>query len=178
MMKTLLTSHKSGIPYRLLFLAAGTLVFVASYSMGAALPLSSEDAEAIRSGFLTEVEDIDEVGIFLNNIAAALGMFIPGAGVGIGVYSGVSTGQVYNAFAQVNPDLSEASPLTILATTFGLLEVLAYGLAMSRSGMLVVQIARRRREWRHFTIYTLVEVGIVVAALVAGSLLESQVMQS
>src|SRR5574338_542904 len=174
MMEALITSRKKSIPFRLAFLAAGVLVFVAAYSIGAAMQLPAADAEAIRSGFQSQVDGIDEAGIFLNNIAVALGMFVPGAGVGGGVYSGVSTGQVYNAFAQDNPALAQVSPLSVLATPFGILELLAYGLGISRSGMLVVQLAKRRREWRQFALYTAVEIGIAVAALVAGSLVESQ----
>jgi uncharacterized membrane protein SpoIIM required for sporulation len=124
------------------------------------------------------VEDIDEVGIFFNNIAVALGMFIPGVGVGLGIYSGVSTGVVYNAFAQVNPELLQSSPLALFATPFGLLEVLAYGLAMSRSGMLVAQLLKNRKDWKRFTLFTIVEIGIVIAALVAGSLIEAQLIEN
>ena len=176
--ETLLDSRKAGIPLRLVYLAIGTLAFAFAYYVGAVMPLSSSDAESIRSDFLIEVEDIDEVGIFFNNIAVALGMFIPGVGVGLGIYSGVSTGVVYNAFAQVNPELLQSSPLALFATPFGLLEVLAYGLAMSRSGMLVAQLVKNRKDWKRFTLFTLVEIGIVIAALVAGSLIEAQLIEN
>ena len=171
-------SRRASIPSRIAFLAAGTIVFVISYSIGAALPLSSEDAEVIRSEFLGELENVDESTIFLNNIGAALAMFVPGVGVGIGAYSGVSTGTVYNAFALISAELSSSSPLAILATPFGLLEVLAYGLAISRSGMLVAQLLKSRNDWRRFTVATLIEIGIVVSALFAGSLIESQMIES
>jgi hypothetical protein len=174
--EVLLDSRSSSIPIRLVFWAAGTLAFVVAYYIGTVLPLSAAEAEIIRSEFLLEVEDIDEIGIFLNNIAVAVGMFIPGAGVGLGGYSGVSTGFVYHAFAQVNPELQGISPLALLATPFGLLEVLAYGLAMSRSGMLVAQLVKNRAEWKRFTIFTFVELGIVVVALALGSLIEAQVI--
>jgi hypothetical protein len=72
--------------------------------------------------------------------------------------------------------LQGISPLALLATPFGLLEVLAYGLAMSRSGMLVAQLVKNRAEWKRFTIFTFVELGIVVVALALGSLIEAQVI--
>jgi hypothetical protein len=49
---------------------------------------------------------------------------------------------------------------------------------MSGSGMLVAQLTKNRKDWRRFTLFTLVEIGIVTAALVAGSLVEAQVIQS
>lgn len=164
------------IPYRIGYLGLGVVLFVASYSVGAAMPLADTEAEEIRSSFLEEIENIDETGIFLNNIQIALAMFIPGAGVGVGTYSGVSTGVVYNAFALVTPELAETSPLSVLATPFGMLEVFAYGIALSRSGMLVAQLAKKseRKSWKQFSLATAIEVAIVVAVLIAGSVVEFQ----
>jgi hypothetical protein len=70
------------------------------------------------------------------------------------------------------------SPLALLVTPFGLLEILAYGLAMSRSGMLVAQLIKSRKDWRRFALFTAVEIGIVIAALILGSLIETQIIQN
>ncbi len=166
------------IPYRIGYLGLGALLFVASYSAGAAEPLSDEDAEEIRSGFLEDTEGIDETGIFLNNLKVALAMFVPGVGVGLGIFSGLSTGEVFNAFALVSPELAATSPLSVLATPFGMLEVFAYGLAISRSGMLAVQLAKRseRKSWRQFSMMTAIEIAVVIGVLIAGSLVEFQVI--
>lgn len=166
------------LPVRIGYLGIGALVFVAAYSTGAVLELSDRDAEDIRTWFLEDTQNIDQTGIFLNNIRVALAMFVPGAGAGIGVYSGIATGMVFNAFALISPELAATQPLSVLATPFGILEVLAYGLAISRSGMLVAQLAKKdeRKEWRRLSIYTGVEIGLVMAALVAGSVIESQVI--
>jgi hypothetical protein len=171
-------SRYFSLPLRIGYLGIGTLVFVASYLVGAGLPLAEGDAETIRSSFLEDVDNIDQVGIFLNNIEVALAMFVPGAGVGIGVFSGVSTGMVFNAFALISPELAAMHPISVLATPFGILEVLAYGLAISRSGMLVAQLVKKeeRKNWRRFALYTGIEIGIVISALVAGSVIESQVI--
>jgi hypothetical protein len=168
------------LPLRLGYLGLGTLVFVAAYSAGAALTLTERDAEDIRSAFLEDIENIDQAGIFLNNIEIALVMFVPGVGAGVGVFSGVSTGMVFNAFALISPELASSHPLSVLGTPFGILEVLAYGLGISRSGMLVAQLAKKaeRKEWRRFSIYTGIEIGLVIAALVAGSVIESQTIES
>lgn len=164
------------IPYRIGYLGLGMIVFVVSYYVGATMPLAEKDAEEIRTGFLEEIENIDETGIFLNNIKVALAMFVPGVGVGIGIFSGLSTGEVYNAFALVTPELAETNPLSVLATPFGMLEVFAYGLAISRSGMLVAQLVKKeeRKSWKQFSLATAIEVAIVIALLIIGSVVEYQ----
>lgn len=165
------------LPVRVGYVGIGALVFVAAYSIGASMSLQEQDAEDIRSSFLEDIENIDQTGIFLNNIEIALSMFVPGVGVGIGVYSGISTGMVFNAFALISSELAATQPLSVLATPFGVLEVLAYGVAISRSGMLVPQLimrSERTKGWRHFSVYTAIEIGIVIVALVAGSFIESQ----
>jgi len=177
----LLLSSKSryfSLPVRIGYLGIGAMVFVAAYAAGAAIVLSEKDAEDIRISFLADLEGFDEASIFLNNIRVALAMFIPGVGAGIGIYSGISTGMVFNAFALISPELANTQPLSVLATPFGILEVLAYGLAISRSGMLVAQIVKKdeRKGWRRFAMYTGIEIGIVISALIAGALIESQVI--
>jgi hypothetical protein len=164
------------LPIRIGYLGLGSLVFVGAYSIGAWLALSDQDAEDIRTSFLEDIENIDQIGIFLNNVKVALAMFVPGLGAGIGVYSGISTGNVFHAFAIISPELASTQPLSVLATPFGILEVLAYGLAISRSGMLVAQLAKKdeRREWRRLALFVGIEIGLVIAALVAASVVESQ----
>ncbi|MGI0048474.1 MAG: stage II sporulation protein M [Nitrososphaera sp.] len=171
-------SRYFSLPLRIGYLVVGALVFVAAYSAGAGVVLSEQDAQDIRSSFLEDIQDIDQAGIFLNNIRVALAMFVPGVGAGIGVYSGISTGMVFNAFALISPELAAIQPLSVLATPFGILEVLAYGLAISRSGMLVAQLVKKdeRRGWKRLSMYTGIEIGLVIAALVAGSVIESQLI--
>lgn len=169
------TKHFS-LPWRVAYLAAGMGVFMLAYAAGSSIPLEEKEAEDLRTGFLADIESIDQTGIFLNNIEIALAMFIPAAGAGVGIFSGVSTGMVYNAFAMVTPELQGVSPLSVLVTPFGLLEVFAYGLAMSRSAMLAIQLARKneRKNWRQFAVATGIEVAIVIGVLLAGSVIEGQ----
>jgi hypothetical protein len=176
----LLTSRKIhiAIPIRLGYLALGVAIFVASYYVGAVSILSSEDAETIRQDMISKVENIDDSGIFANNIVAALGMFVPALGVALGAYSGFSTGLVVSAFAAVTPALAESSPLVLLGTPFAILELLAYGLAISRSGLLVAQLIKARSEWKRFTVFTIIEIAIVIAVLLAGSMIEDQALQN
>jgi hypothetical protein len=174
-----LISHQVhiSIPIRLGYMALGVAIFVVSFYVGAVSVLSSEDAEAIREDMTSKVENIDDSGIFAKNIVAALGMFVPAVGVALGAYSGVSTGLVVSAFAEITPELAESSPLALLGTPFAVLEVMAYGLAISRSGLVVAQLLKARDEWKHFTVFTTVEIAIVVLALLAGSMIEGQLLQ-
>jgi hypothetical protein len=159
-----------------LYLAIGMATFMIAYSVGAAIPLEDNEAEVIRSSFLEDIETIDQNGIFMNNIAIALLMFVPGVGVAAGIFSGISTGVVFNAFALVTPQLSGVPPLSILVTPFGLLEVFAYGIAISRSAMLAFQLAKReeRKYWRQFIAATGIEIAVVIIALLSGAAIEDQ----
>jgi hypothetical protein len=161
---------------RPIFFALGVVVFLAAYSIGAALPMTQEEAELVTEEFTERIEGIGSSDIFQNNVLAALGMFVPGFGVGLGIYSGVSTGMVFNAFAIVYPSLEGVSPLSVLATPFGILEVFAYGVAISRSGILVHHFIKKK-PWRQYIVITLIEIGVVVAALVIGAQIEGQVIE-
>lgn len=156
---------------RLLYLAFGVASFLAAYSAGAAVPLSDEEAAELRQQFSDQIEGIDQYGIFLNNIRIALGMFIPALGVGLGAFSGFATGTVFGALANSSPLLSEAPPLLIFLTPFGVMELFTYGLAMSRSGMLVYYFIKKR-PWRDYAAPTLIELGIAAVVLFAAALIE------
>jgi hypothetical protein len=52
-------------------------------------------------------KNLDQLGIFANNLVPSLEMFIPAAGLIIGTYSAVSTGLAFNAFALANPALNK-----------------------------------------------------------------------
>jgi uncharacterized membrane protein SpoIIM required for sporulation len=156
---------------RLLYLAFGVAGFIVAYSAGAAVPLSDEEAKELREQFSEQIEDIDQYGIFLNNIRIALGMFIPALGVGLGAFSGFATGTVFSALANSSPLLSEAPPLLIFLTPFGAMELFTYGLAMSRSGMLVYYFVKKR-PWRDYAMPTLIELGIAAVVLFSAALIE------
>lgn len=170
---------------RLLYLAFGVAAFLISYSAGAAVPLSDEEAKQIREEFADQIEGIDEYGIFLNNVRIALTMFIPGLGAGFGSLVGFITGSVFAALANSQPILSDLPPLIILITPFGIMEVFSYGLAMSRSGMLIYRVAKDR-PWRkenrrpfleNSLIPALIELGIVAVVLFAAAIIEWQLIE-
>ena len=164
------------IKRRLLYLAVGATAFLIAYSAGAAINMSKKEADDLKGQFAKQIIGIDQNGIFINNIKVALGMFIPVVGIGLGIFSGFSTGMVFSAMAETSPLLSNIPPLIILLTPFGVMEVFAYGLAISRSGMLIYQLVKKK-SWREYAIPTIVEIGIVVVVLFIGAVVEWQLIQ-
>jgi len=170
---------------RLLYLAFGIAAFLGSYSIGAAVPMSDDEAKEIREQFAEQIEGIDEYGIFLNNFRIALLMFIPAFGAGFGIVAGFATGTVFAAIANSEPLLAGVPPLMILITPFGIMEVFTYGLAISRSGMLIVRIAKdkpwragnRRPFLEGSLIPAFIELGIVVVVLFAAAVIEWQLIE-
>ena len=173
------------IKRRLLYVAIGAAAFLIAYSIGAAIPMSDEEADEVKKQFSDQIEGIDEFGIFLNNIRIALGMFVPAVGAGFGTFAGFATGSVFAAFANDSPALAGLPPLIILVTPFGVMEVFVYGLAMSRSGMLIVRIVKdkpwqadkRRPFLKESVVPTLIELGIAAAVLFAAAVIEWQIIQ-
>jgi hypothetical protein len=161
---------------RLIYLAFGAVAFLIAYSAGAAVPLSEEEAETLTRQFSEQIEGIDQNGIFLNNLRIALIMFVPAIGSAFGAFSGFATGTIFSAFAVSSPMLSEVSPLAILITPFGIMEVFVYGLAMSRSGMLIYYLFKRM-SWRKYTVPTLIELGIATAILFVAAVIEWQMIE-
>jgi hypothetical protein len=163
------------IKFRLLYLVIGIVVFVIAYFIGAGTDIGKNETENLRDQFNKQVKDIDQNGIFVNNLRISLGMFIPVLGMGLGIFSGFSTGLMFNVIAESSPLLNNISPLLILITPFGVMEVFAYGLAMSRSGMLTYQIIKKK-QWREYIIPTIIEIGIVIAILLIGAMIEWQII--
>jgi hypothetical protein len=163
------------IKLRLLYLVIGIVVFVIAYFIGAGTDIGKNETENLRDQFSKQVKDIDQNGIFVNNLRISLGMFIPVLGMGLGIFSGFSTGLIFNVIAESSPLLNNISPFLILVTPFGVMEVFAYGLAMSRSGMLTYQIIKKK-QWREYIIPTIIEIGIVITILLIGATIEWQII--
>lgn len=161
---------------RLLFVLMGALVFFGVYSIGAEVEMTPQEAQEVRDAFDEQIQDINDVGIFFNNIRIALGMFVPGAGVALGVFSAYATGNVFAAIAEDSPELQGVPPQLILITPFGIMEVFSYGVAMSRSALLVYYFIKRR-PWREYAMPTLIEIGIVAAVLISAAVIEWWMIQ-
>lgn len=152
-------------------------LFAATFQFGSMFPVSQEDAAAFMKEFQELVLDIDAFGIFLHNTTLALPMFIPGVGVGWGLFSAWSTGLAFASIVTITPELAHISPLTILfLTPFGLMELASYSLGISRSFILIRAISKKM-DLVPFIKPTLIEIGIVVGLLLAGGYLEFYMLE-
>ena len=156
---------------RFAFIGIAAAVFSAVYSAGAASTMSEEEAKNLKDVFGKQVEGIDAIGIFLNNFRIAATMFIPALGIFVGMFSAYSTGLVFKALAQTSPQIANLPPLIILATPFGIMELLSYSIAMSQSAILV-NAMMRKHSLRPMLVPTMIQLGIVAALLFAGAFVE------
>ena len=152
-------------------------LFSASYFIGSQSEVSHEDALTFQEEFNNLIEDIDGIGIFLHNSVVALPMFIPGFGVAWGFFSSWQTGQAFAALALLNPIISDIHPLAILyASPFGIMELVAYSTAMSRSFLLIHKIIKKIPIKNDYKIIG-IEVGLVLGLLIAGGFLEAYMIE-
>ncbi len=147
-------------------------IFATAYQIGSMTSVSEEEANAFMSEFKELVLDIDAFGIFVHNTTIALPMFIPGFGVAWGLFSAWSTGFAFAAIASTIPEVGEIPPLSILfLSPFGLMEIVAYSIGISRSFILIRAVSKKI-NLIPFIKPTVIEIGIVVALLLAGGYLE------
>jgi len=147
-------------------------IFTAFFQIGSMSSVSEEEANAFMSEFKDLVLDIDAFGIFVHNTTIALPMFIPGFGVAWGLFAAWSTGFAFAALAFTTPEIGDIPPLSILfLSPFGLMEVFAYSLGISRS-FILIRAVTKKINLRQFIKPTGIEIGIVVALLLVGGYLE------
>jgi len=147
-------------------------IFAAAFQIGSMSSVSEEEADAFMSEFEDLILDIDAFGIFVHNITIALPMFIPGFGVAWGIFSAWSTGFAFAAIASTVPEIADIPPLSILfLTPFGLIEVFAYSLGISRSFILIRAVSKKI-NLIPFIKPTAIEIGIVLVLLLVGGYLE------
>lgn len=163
---------------RLYAFFAFTAAFSAAYQLGAMYEVDEEEAQRFMDEFSGLIEGIDAPGIFRHNMMIALPMFVPGFGVGWGLFSAWSTGFAFASIATVNPSLGSVLPLAVLyLSPFGLMELAAYSLAISRSFVLALALARRR-PFRPLLPATAAEVAVLAGLLLAGAYVEMHMIEA
>ena len=134
--------------------------------------VSEEEANLFMEEFEKLVLDIDAFGIFVHNTTISLPMFIPGFGIFWGLFSAWSTGYAFASIATIMPEIANISPLSILfLTPFGLMEIFAYSLGISRSFILIKAVITKTSLFQ-FIKPTIIEIGIVVLLLLVGGYVE------
>ena len=143
-----------------------------AFQIGSMFEVPQEDAEVFLEEFNELIGDIDGFGIFTHNVSIALPMFIPGFGVAWGLFASWSTGYAFSALATLTPELRSIPPLTVLfVTPFGLMELAAYSIGMSRSYILTYKIIKKIPFKQDAKVIG-IAVGIVVGLLLAGGFIE------
>ena len=160
--------NKNRVILFFIFLALFTTIF----QLGSMSTVSQVEADLFMEEFKKLVLDIDAFGIFVHNTTIALPMFIPGFGIFWGLFSSWSTGYAFAAIATSIPEVANISPLTILfLSPFGLMEISAYSLGISRSFILIKAIITKT-SLLQFIKPTIIEIGIVITLLLAGGYIE------
>lgn len=152
-------------------------IFSIAYSVGSESNISEEDSKSFVKEFQHTVEGIDAIGIFTHNTSVALPMFVPGFGIAWGSFAAWSTGLAFKALVSTTPALAKLPPLAILyLSPFGVMELIAYSIGMSRSFLLINAILRKG-NLREALRPTVIEIGIVVALLLAAAFIEYAMIQ-
>ena len=152
-------------------------IYSLSFQIGAISEVSPQEANDFVQDFLSSTQDIDGLGIFLNNISASLPMFVPGLGVGLGIYSGWSTGFGFAAITTMAPGLADIEPLSILYNSpYGVMELVAYSIAMSRSFLVVFSLVKKQNP-KSLIKPSIIEIGIAVGLLAIAGYLEEYLIQ-
>jgi hypothetical protein len=104
-------------------------------------------------------------------------MFIPGIGVIYGAYTAWSTGFGFAAILSMAPGLAEIHPLSLLyLSPFGLMELTAYSISMSRS-FHIAYVLFKRVNLKSLIKPTVIEIGVVIALLLAAGYLEEYMIK-
>ena len=154
-----------------------TGIFCVVFALGTTAEPTQEEVTEIMDYFDEVLENVDSALIFTHNLTIALPMFIPGFGAIWGLFSAWSTGFAFAAIQTATPELGDVNPLALLLTPFGLMELSAYSIAMSRSVLFIEKIIKKT------SIFTekkavLVEIGIVVGLLLIGGIVEYEMIKS
>ena len=153
-------------------------IFSASFAIGAEIQVSEEEGKIVLEELESLIGEIDAVGIFTHNTSLALPMFIPGFGIAWGAFAAFSTGMAFSVIQDANPILENIPSLTILfMSPFGLMEIAAYSIAMSRSYMIVHKMIKRMSIRPDFRVIGL-EIAIVVGLLLTGGFVEWHFIES
>ena len=153
-------------------------IFSTSFAIGAEVQVSEEESAIILEQFESLIGNIDAVGIFSHNTTLALPMFIPGFGIAWGAFAAFSTGIAFSVLRDASPMLANVPSLTILfMSPFGLMEVAAYSIAMSRSYMIAHKMIKRIPIRPDFRIIG-IEISILVGLLLVGGFVEYYYIES
>lgn len=152
-------------------------LFSLLFQIGAISEVDDAESNSFVQEFLSNTQEITGIGIFQNNSIAALLMFIPGIGIALGLHTAWSTGYGFAAIVSLAPGLSEIQPLLLLyGSPFGIIELVAYSIALSRSFHIAFALIKRVKL-KSLLKPTVIEVGVVLTLLLVGGYLEQYMIE-
>jgi hypothetical protein len=157
------------IKQRLFYLALGIIAFLIFFIIGTSVTLDESTSTLLKEQFQNKIKNIDSVGIFFNNFLISILMFIPGIGIAFGLFSGFSTGNIFMILTRDLP--IQIPPLLVFLTIFGIMELVSYGIAISRSYILLIRIIKRSNVKKSL-IHAGIEIGIVAIILLFSAIIE------
>lgn len=157
------------IKQRLFYLALGIIAFLIFFIIGTSVTLDESTSSLLKEQFQNKIKNIDSVGIFFNNFLISILMFIPGIGIAFGLFSGFSTGNIFMILTRDLP--IQIPPLLVFLTIFGIMELASYGIAISRSYILLIRIIKRSNV-KESLIHAGIEIGIVAIILLFSAIIE------
>ena len=157
------------IKQRLFYLALGIIAFLIFFIIGTSITLDESTSTLLKEQFQNKIKNIDSVGIFFNNFLISILMFIPGIGIAFGLFSGFSTGNIFMILTRDLP--IQIPPLLVFLTIFGIMELVSYGIAISRSYILLIRIIKRSNVKKSL-IHAGIEIGIVAIILLFSAIIE------
>jgi len=157
------------IKQRLFYLALGIIAFLIFFIIGTSVTLDESTSSLLKEQFQNKIKNIDSVGIFFNNFLISILMFIPGIGIAFGLFSGFSTGNIFMILTRDLP--IQIPPLLVFLTIFGIMELVSYGIAISRSYILLIRIIKRSNV-KESLIHAGIEIGIVAIILLFSAIIE------
>ncbi len=161
---------------RMFFFFMAMLLFLGLFQLGFSIKLDKSFSEELSKNFKNQIQGIDEIGIFLNNYKIALVMFIPVIGLVVGSFSAFSTGLIFNSIVNLS-NVNFANPLIVFLTPFGILELVSYGLAISRGGIFLFEILKKSISKKSI-LYLFVEISLVSIMLFVGALIEWSMIEN
>jgi uncharacterized membrane protein SpoIIM required for sporulation len=161
---------------RLAFFFIAMLFFLSIFYLGFSFEMDESFSKELSKNFMNQIRDIDEFGIFLNNLKIALVMFLPVIGLVMGTISGFSTGLVFNSIMNLS-GVTYSNPLVIFLTPFGILELASYGLAISRGCILLFELLKKKFTKKSL-FYLLIEVALVSGMLFVGAIIEWMMIEN
>lgn len=165
---------------RLALIGIFASVFIVSFVIGKMITTPTEaQAQLFLEMIKQQIKGIDGIGIFTHNTLLSLPMFIPFFGMVWGSLIALQTGGAVANLLVLEPNALQGLPVvTIFASPFGIMELMAYSIAMSRSFILSKTVVKNglgslKKYWK----VTVIDTVILIGLLLVGGIVEFEIIK-